>query len=616
MLSGERLLRRRFFALTGVFAAVIGCLVLYLFWLQIVKGGEFRQRARDVSQRETPLPARRGEIFDRNGDAPLVFNVDSFAIDVVPGELSVAERSALFDRLARVLDMPRDEIQRRFPPKIAAMFQPVEVKGAVPFSAVSYIAEHMEWFKGVSWRNKPIRSYTESSGLAHVIGYVGDITREELQVLYNRGYTAGSVLGKSGIEKQYDTILRGKAGKKFRVVDVRERRLDQEEIEVVAPEPGLNAVLTIDRRIQEVCEQALGPRNGSVVVLKPATGEILALVSYPSFDPNLFFAPDSSAYFTGLSTDSSFPFLNRAIQSAYPPGSVFKIVLTTAIVEGASIPVTRAVRCTGKLEFGDRVFNCWEKKGHGYLDLFGGLAQSCDVYFFTMGNELGVDTIVSFARDYGLGSPTGIDLPEERAGFLPTPEWKQKARHMKWLGGDTLNLSIGQGFLTMSPLQMANMVAMVANAGVVYKPYVLKETRNPQTGTVVTAIAPEVMHTSAVSKETFRTVQEAMRGVITVGTAAPVITTRAVEVAGKTGTAEIGVEGRWHSWFAAYAPFHTDRPEERIVVVVMAEASDTWEWWAPKAANLIFQAVFAGQSFEDAVATVKPWYSQAIRRTD
>jgi len=295
---------------------------------------------------------------------------------------------------------------------------------------------------------------------------------------------------------------------------------------------------------------------------------------------------------------------------------VFKIVLTTAIVEGASIPVTRAVRCTGKLEFGDRVFNCWEKKGHGYLDLRGGLAQSCDVYFFTMGNELGVDTILSFARDYGVGSLTGIDLPEERPGFLPTPEWKQKARHMKWLGGDTLNLSIGQGFLTMSPLQMANMVALVANGGVVYRPRVLKETRDPQTGAVITAAAPEVLHTSSVSGETFRQVQEAMRAVITEGTAAPVITTRAVEVAGKTGTAEIGVTGSWHSWFAAYAPFHTDRPEERVVVVVMAEASDTWEWWAPKAANLIFQAIFAGQGFEEAVAAVKPWYSGAIRRTD
>jgi penicillin-binding protein 2 len=242
----------------------------------------------------------------------------------------------------------------------------------------------------------------------------------------------------------------------------------------------------------------------------------------------------------------------------------------------------------------------------------GGLAQSCDVYFFTMGNELGVNTIGSFARDFGIGALTGIDLPEERTGLLPTPEWKQKTKHMKWLGGDTLNLSIGQGFVTMSPLQMANMVALVANGGVVYKPHVLRETRDPQTGAVVSSVAPEVLHTSALTAE----VQEAMRGVITKGTAAPVITTRAVEVAGKTGTAEIGVEGEWHSWFGAYGPYQTADPEERVVVVVMAEASSSWEWWAPKATNLIFQAIFARQTFEEAVAAVKPWYSDAIRRTD
>jgi penicillin-binding protein 2 len=616
MESGERLQRRRFFALTAFFSVVIGLLALYLFWLQIVKGGEFKQRAKDVSQRETPLAAKRGEIFDRNADDPLAFNVDSFAIDVVPGEVALADLPALFSRLTRVLALPPGEIEKRIPPKNYRIFQPIEVKGAVRFDTVSFIAEHLEEFRGVSWRNKPIRSYTESAGLAHVIGYVGDITREELQVLYNSGYEPGSVLGKSGIEKQYDRVLRGTAGKKFRVVDVRERRMDGGEADVVPPQPGLNVVLTIDRRIQEVCEQALGPRTGSVVVLKPATGEILALVSYPSFDPNRFFAPDSSAYFSALSTDPSFPFLNRAIQSVYPPGSVFKIIMTTAIVEGGSIPINRAVRCTGKLEFGDRVFKCWEKKGHGYQDLMGGLAQSCDVYFFTMGNELGVDAIDSFARDFGIGALTGIDLPEERTGFLPTPEWKEKTKHMKWLGGDTLNLSIGQGFVTMSPLQMANMVALVANGGVVYKPHLLSETRNPQTGAVVSAVEPEVLHTSAVSKETFRLVQEAMRGVITKGTAAPVITTRAVEVAGKTGTAEIGVEGQWHSWFAAYGPYQTGNPDERVVVVVMAEASQSWEWWAPKAANLIFQAIFARQSFEEAVAAVKPWYSDAIRRTD
>jgi penicillin-binding protein 2 len=614
-MDGERLLRRRFFVLTAIFAGSIGFLVLYLFYLQIVRGVEYRQRAKDVSQREAPIPAQRGEIYDRNGDVPLVFNVDSFAVDVIPGDVKTPDMADLFSRLSVVLGIPASEISKRIPPKNYHLFQPVEVKGGVSLETISRIAERQEEFRGVTWHNKPIRNSLDGGSLAHVIGYVGDITKEELQVLYNKGYAPGSSLGKSGIEKQYDQVLRGTEGKIFRVVDVKERHLSGEE-EVVPPVPGQDVILTIDRRIQKISEQALGQRKGSVVVLKPATGEVLALASYPTFDPNRFFMPDSSDYYTQLSVDPSSPFLDRVIQSVYPPASVFKIIMTTAVIDDATIPVNRAVRCTGKLEFGDRVFGCWQKTGHGYQDLWGGLAQSCDVYFFTVGNELGVEKIDSYCREFGLGVPTGIDLPEERSGLLPTPEWKEKTQHMKWLGGDTLNFAIGQGFVTLSPLQMADMVALVANQGVIYKPHVLRETRDPATGRITSLTQPEVLHTSHIPRETFRLVQDALRGVITRGTAAPVITTKAVEVAGKTGTSETNVQGQWHSWFAAYGPWHPEKPEDMVVVVVMVEASETWEWWAPKAANLIFQCIFANQSYDEAVATLKPWYITVKGRTD
>ncbi len=230
--------------------------------------------------------------------------------------------------------------------------------------------------------------------------------------------------------------------------------------------------------------------------------------------------------------------------------------------------------------------------------------------------ELGVEKIDSYGRDFGLGALTGIDLPEERSGLLPTPEWKEKTQHMKWVGGDTLNFSIGQGFVTLSPLQMGDMVALIANQGVIYKPHLLKETRDPTTGKIIFESRPEILHTSHISKETFQMVQDAMRGVITKGTAAPVIDTKAVEVAGKTGTSEVGIEGQWHSWFAAFAPYKTDHPEDRIVVVVMVEASENWEWWAPKAANLILQGYFAGQTFDQAVATLKPWYIKVKGRQE
>jgi penicillin-binding protein 2 len=247
---GERQQRRRFVVLTALFAGSIGVLVLYLFGLQIVRGVEFSQRARDVSERETPIPAQRGEIFDRRGDDPLVFNVDSFAVDVVPGDLRPGQLPGLLSRLAAALSMKVEDVQQKFPPKTWRQFQPIEVTGGVTLPTISYLAEHREDFPAVSWHNKPIRSYVESGTLAHVIGYVGDITREELQVLYNRGYVAGASLGKSGIEKQYDELLRGNDGKAYRVVDVKEKGISTANEVRVPPHPGLNVVLTIDRRIQ------------------------------------------------------------------------------------------------------------------------------------------------------------------------------------------------------------------------------------------------------------------------------------------------------------------------------------------------------------------------------
>ena len=607
--AAKRRTKARAIALGVVVTAVFLVLLGRMFYLQVIRGWEFKRQARAVTRRELPIPAQRGEIFDRNYDFPLVVNQDSFAVDLIPGEVAQDRLESLFERVAEVLRLDIGEIQKRVPPRYYHLYQPVEIKGGVEFETVAYLAEHLDEFPGISWHNKPIRNYLATESLAHVIGYVGDITREEIQVLYNEGYSFGTVLGKSGIEKQYDRILRGVDGKRFRTVDVREKYLTQRPEEDIPSEPGKNLVLTIDRRVQLLCEKALGERIGSVVVLKPTTGEILAMVSYPHFDPNLFYADRGSEEFTRLSLDPTFPFINRAIQSVYPPASTFKVVMSTALVEEEVFPITRKVTCNGFIEYGDRVFHCHARKtGHGPLDLFGGLAQSCDVYFYTVGDELGVERIAYYSREFGLGQMTGIDLPGEVPGFVPTPEWKESTQHMKWLGGDTLNMSIGQGFLLVSTLQMANMVAMVANEGRIYRPHVLKEVREPLSGQVIQAVEPEILRVAPVRRETFATVQKAMRGVVTEGTANVVITTKAVEVAGKTGTAEVGKEERWHSWFAAYAPYKTHDPDERVVVVVSVEAANEWEWWAPKAADVIFQGIFAGQTYEEAVETLRPWW--------
>lgn len=586
-----------------IFLVIISLLffVIYLFNLQVLNQLKYQDRARNVSIRMLPITAQRGEIFDRNIDQPLVINIDSFAINIIPGELDDKTLDYTIGKLASFLEIPYSDIKKKIPVNYRYLYQPVEIKSSVDLNTISYIAEHKEDFPGVTWNNKPIRNYIYSGSLTHLLGYVGDITIEEYQVLYNKGYTLNSQIGKSGVEKEYDSVLRGKDGKQFKTVDVKGRKIESRKVDDIPPENGKTLVLTIDRHIQKLAEEALGERMGSVVVLKPASGEILAMVSYPWFNPNKFYTTEAKKYYRKTALDPKHPFLNRAIQSAYAPASTFKIIMTTADLEEGAFPTDKTITCNGSIRVGDRVFNCYKKEGHGSLILHEALAQSCDVYFYTLGLEyLGIDVISDYARRFGYGSYTGIDLPGEIKGLVPTPSWKEEVFNTKWVGGDTVNISIGQGYLNVTPLQMADMVAMTVNKGVIYKPHILKEIRDPVTGKVLEKIKPEILTTSSISKKNFEIVQKYMRGVITDGTAKVVITTKAVDIAGKTGTGEVGLEDRWNAWFAANGPYGAE-PEDQIVVVTMVEATNKWEWWAIRAANIIFQGIFAGETYDEAI---------------
>ena len=614
-LSGNRdmpVSKSRILILVGMVVGVFFLYTLHLFNLQIINSELYQRRATQVTQRSIPIYAQRGEIYDRHYDTPIVSNIDSFAVDIIPGEVPIGERDELFRSLSPVLGLSVEEIQRRIPPDFSNLYQPVEIKSGISLETITYIAEHLEEFPGITWRNKPIRNYVEKESLSHVLGYVGDITREELQVLYNRGYSYGSVLGKSGIERQYDDLLRGNDGKRFRTVDVRGRKVGEALLEEISPSLGSNIVLTIDRHIQKLSEKALGNRVGSIIVMKPATGEVLAMVSYPSFDPNAFYDSNNTEAFRKLSLDTSFPFINRAIQSQYVPASAYKIILTTAIVEEEIFPTDKTVFCSGTLQVGDRAFRCHKQSGHGALSLDDALAESCNIYFYTLGGEyLGIERIVDFSRRFGLGERTGLDIPGEISGTLPSPAWKSRTFNSRWVGGDTVNMSIGQGFLLVTPIQMATAVSLIVNNGVVYKPHFLKEVRDPVSGDLLEKIEPEVLISSTIRDSSFKHVQNAMRKVITGGTAKVVITTNAVEVAGKTGTGEFGVENHWHSWFVSYAPFETDDPEERIVLVVMVEAVNEWEWWAPKASNIILHGIFSKMTYEEVLGSLRTWYLRA-----
>lgn len=575
---------------------------IYLFYLQVIRGVEYQKKAVTISRQIEQLPAQRGEIYDRNYNLPLVLNVDSFALVVVPAEIPADMRDTVFSKLASVLEEPIDEIRRRIPPSYYRMFQQVEISSSVTQSVITRIAERIDEFPGVSWYSRPKRNYLETGSFSHIIGYVGDISRDELKIYYNKGYKTGDIIGKAGIERQYDNILRGIDGRQYKTVDVRGRRVEAGARDVDPPLMGKNIVLTIDRPTQILAEKALGDRIGSIVVLKPSTGEILALVSYPSFNANLIVEKGGNNEYARLLGDSRTPLIQRAIQSSYPPASTFKTIMTTAIIEEKSIPLDDTILCTGEISYGDRVFRCWIRKpGHGRLDLAGALAQSCDVYFWEVGRDnLGIERIVSYAREFGFGQQTGIDLPGEVAGFVPTPIWKERRFHEKWLGGDTLNLAIGQGYMLTTPLQLADMMAMVVNEGVIYKPHLLKEIRDPRDGSIVMKSVPEVLLASSISKDTFKTTKEYLRGVITDGTARYPVNTKVVTLGGKTGTAEVGLADRWHSWFVGFGPVDAADPEDVIVVVAMIEASNPWEWWAPYATNLVFQGYFGGQTYEEA----------------
>ena len=587
------------------FSIFVFCvLVIYIFRLfsmQIVQGAQFRKQSQTISQRSERIPAQRGEIFDRNASIPMVLNTNTFAVSGIPGEIPKAALPTVMTRLAGLLQIPVAEVEKKLPQNIRRSFQSVEIRSNLPYEVITSLAENIDELPGVSWHSKPMRNYVETRSFSHILGYVGDITKEELKTFYNKGYTANTSIGKAGIEKYYDEWLRGEDGSEYRTVDAK-GRLIENSTTVIPPKMGNNLILTIDRKIQELAEDALGPRIGAAVVLKPATGEILALVSYPYFDSNLFLNDNGNEMYAQLLHDTRNPLLNRAVNASYPPASTFKIVMSTAILAEKAFPPEKKVQCSGEVEYGNHLFRCHIRRpGHGYLDLRNALAQSCDIYYWTVCRDnLGIDKMVDYVRDFGYGKSAEIDLPSQASGQVPNPVWKERRFHEKWLGGDTMNMAIGQGFMLASPLQVANMVAMVVNGGVIYKPHLLKEVRSPGTNELVFEKKPEILQQSDIPPEVFAQVRADMRYTITDGTARYPMHNKIVQLAGKTGTAEVGLPDRWHSWMAAYGPYNAPA-EDAVIVVVLVEAQNKWEWWAPYATNIIFQGIFADQTYEEAL---------------
>jgi penicillin-binding protein 2 len=558
-MNAEVSYRIRLSAFVALFVFLL--LAARLWQLQILRGEEFRRISNLNRVRIVKLPAPRGIIYDRNS-IPLVKNSPYYSVAVLQEMLN----SANLDAIAAYLGMDREELDRRIKEHVDP-FEPIVLKGGLTFEEVAYIDARRSDYPALTIHVEETRHYLYGEVGAHLIGYLGKLTSSQVESTGYKDIPRESFIGQWGVEKLYDETLRGTPGQRVIEVDAlgRQLRILHEE----PPEKGSDLYLSMDINLQKAAEEAFGERAGALVALKPTTGEVLGLVSKPSFDPNLFSRGISYQDWLTLVNHEGNPMLNRALQSQYPPGSTFKIITAAAALEeGAITPATR-VTCTGGIKLGRWTFGCWKHGGHGTLSLHRALVESCDVYFYLAGGETDIDNIAKYARRFGLGSKTGIPLATEKTGLVPDRQWKKKVKNDSWYLGETYNAAIGQGYVLATPAQMARLMSAVSNGGHLYDAVLLRAEHQPEPSSDV-----------GVKEGTLRVIREALKGVVNephgTGYAArsPV-----VEIGGKTGTAQVisdksreRMHGKQlaafkdHAWFVAFAP--TDKPEIALSVFV------------------------------------------------
>jgi penicillin-binding protein 2 len=573
-----------FAALQALVVLLFGILVVQLVRLQVIQGDEYAERAEINALREIQVPAARGLILDRQG-RPLVLNTARFSAAIVPGDLPERGEMGVFQQLERVTGVPAEEIQRKVLAGIEERgpFEPVVIKRDVDEETALVVRELEPVTPGVKLLVQPTREYLAGPLLSHTLGYVGSISADEYAELKDEGYLLQDYVGKSGVELTYESILRGRPGKKLVEVDALGREL--KVISERRPLDGSNLVLTIDldlqKKVKETLEQYTAEGdNAAAVVMDVRSGEILAMVSLPDFDNNVFSSPLSEQELTALVDAPGKPLVNHAIAERYAPGSTFKTVVgAAALQEGiatASTTITSRGYITVQNEYDPNVvyvFKDWAALGA--LDFYGGIAMSSDVYFYYLAGGkadegfagLGEARVARYARAFGLGKPTGVDLPGESAGLVPDAAWKEDTIGEPWTIGDTYNFGIGQGDLQVTPLQLVTAVSAIGNGGKVLTPHLLREVQDGY-GNVLQGFERSVRRKAPVDPEYLQIVKEAMRQSVARGVAKKAAVP-GIEVAGKTGTAEFGPpldDGSHptHGWFVGFAPY--DEPEVAVVV--------------------------------------------------
>ncbi|MEA5113278.1 MAG: penicillin-binding protein 2 [Geobacteraceae bacterium] len=552
--------------------AIVFILLMRLWYLQIVKTEDFRNMSESNRLRLVPVASSRGTILDRNG-AVLVDNSPSYSVAVIPQE--VADKDALINGLARLLQVDPAELEDKWEKgRKRSKYQPIILASGISRDQLEILEENRLSLPGLDIQMHPIREYPHGLLASHLFGHLGEMTEQELGNARYKEYNPGDYVGKSGIERSWEKDLHGVDGGRQIEVDAMGRFL--RTVSESSPTTGNSLMLTIDLEIQKQAEAAFGKQAGAAVALDVNNGEVLAFVSSPNFDPALFAGKLTSRQWNEYLEDIRHPLENKALKGQYPPGSTFKIVTALAALEEGIINENTTINCSGSYKYGNRSFGCWNKRGHGAVNLKKAFRESCDVYFYKLGEQLGVDRIATYAKRLGIGTPLGIGLENEKPGLMPTSAWKEKRFGKKWLKGETLPVAIGQGYVLMTPIQLAAMIAAVANEGTVYRPHLVKRVISPE-GKTLREFAPEVIGRAGMHSESYRLVKKGLFAVVNEpGGTGGMARLYEVKVAGKTGSSQVvklrngknvaGYQFRDHALFVAFAPY--EKPEIAVAVIV------------------------------------------------
>jgi len=583
--NDSRLPQERLAAASYVIVGMLGLLLLGFWKLQVIDSDKYGVMAERNRVRSIPIIAPRGRMLDRDGRV-LVDNYPSFSVLLLRDDQDQVDKNlpAIAEGLGLSLDDLKDQLDNT---KALPKFQPIVIKPEATPADVAFIESHRADVPLLEMLMVHRRRYLPGGFMGHASGYVGEVSEQQIEAS-NGKLRPGDIAGKSGLERQYNDLLVGTDGMRRVIVNSVGKevgRLSQQEAI-----PGKQIQLTIDYDLQEVAEKGLGDKKGAVVAIDPRTGEVLAFASRPAPDPNDFAIRISKEEWQNLNTDPDHPLMNRVTQAQLAPGSVFKIIMATAMLESKTPQENFTAFCPGYATFYGRMFKChiYGKGGHGVVNLHSAIIHSCDIFFYNIGQRMGIGTISKYARMLGLGAKTGIDLPSEEPGLVPSEEWVQRVYHHKWYPGSTISVAIGQGAVTTTPLQLAYAIGGIASGGVFKQPHLLKD-----------AAKVGEMRVD-LSEDTVEQITQGMYGVVNEGGTAGMLKMQGIEFCGKTGSAQVmsndqrgkigkaASKGKDNAWFVGYAP----RRDPEIVVSVLVEGGEHGNLAAAPIARDIVKAYY------------------------